>query len=167
MWHKPSAKLLFTDVAYTDVSCVNNHAYYKCVWILQKCSFLGITHISGVISRRCLVTYGVVWHHTDANQLFSWNLKIVNAEKQTGLSPPVKYFYWPFQDGTFVDHFVYVLCLSCLRVCLLLPCGHLLGKGWPLGSCFCDVFCHCPMWYPGSGVAIDCIDSWSLPPFLL
>ena len=30
---------------------------------------------------------------------------------------------------------IYVLCLSCFRVCLLLPCGHLLGKGWPLGSC--------------------------------
>ena len=29
----------------------------------------------------------------------------------------------------------YVLCLSCFRVCSLLPCGHLLGKGWPLGSC--------------------------------
>ena len=26
----------------------------------------------------------------------------------------------------------------------------------------CDVklyFCHCPMWYPGSGVLLDCIDS--------
>ena len=30
---------------------------------------------------------------------------------------------------------IYVLCLSCFRVCLLLPCGHLLGKDWPLGSC--------------------------------
>ena len=27
-----------------------------------------------------------------------------------------------------------VLCLSCFRVCSLLPCGHLLRKGWPLGS---------------------------------
>ena len=35
--------------------------------------------------------------------------------------------------GSFV--FFYVLCLSCFRVCSLLPCGHLLGKGWPLGSC--------------------------------
>ena len=53
---------------------------------------------------------------------------------ETGLSPPVKYFYWPFQGGTsFVDH----LCYFCLvfvmlsRVCLLMPCDHL---GWPLGS---------------------------------
>ena len=32
--------------------------------------------------------------------------------------------------------------LSCL--CLAALCGHLLGKGWPLGSPVCDVFlCIC------------------------
>ena len=30
---------------------------------------------------------------------------------------------------------IYVLCLSCFRVCTLLPFGHLLGKGWPIGFC--------------------------------
>ena len=37
---------------------------------------------------------------------------------ETGLSPPVKYFYWPFQGGTsFVDHlhFFSVLCLLCFH----------------------------------------------------
>ena len=51
---------------------------------------------------------------------------------------PSKIFYWPFQGGTsFVDHYcvIYVLCVSWIRVCLLLPCGHLLGKGRPIGSC--------------------------------
>ena len=50
---------------------------------------------------------------------------------------------------------------------ILVHCGHLLGKARPL---VCDVllcFCYFPMWYPGSGVVLDCIDSWSLPPFLL
>ena len=28
-------------------------------------------------------------------------------------------------------------------------------------------FCHFPMWYPESGVVLDCIDSRSLQPFLL
>ena len=28
-------------------------------------------------------------------------------------------------------------------------------------------FCHFPMGYPGSGVVVDCIESRSLPPFLL
>ena len=34
----------------------------------------------------------------------------------------------------------------------------------------CDVslcFCHFPIWYPGSGVVLDCIDSRSLSPFVL
>ena len=49
----------------------------------------------------------------------------------SGFSPPV---------NIFTDHskavlllwiicVIYVLCLSCFRVCSLLPCGQLLGKG--------------------------------------
>ena len=91
----------------------------------------------------------------------------------TKICPPVKYFYWPFQGGaSFVDHLCFcVLCLSCFRVCSLLPCGHLLGKGWPLGYCWWCLlyFCYYLMWYmyPGSGVVLDCIVSWHLPFFLL
>ena len=50
-------------------------------------------------------------------------------------------------------------CFSCFRVCSLLPCGHLLGKGWPLGSCWWCLlyFCYFPMWYRGSDVVLDCI----------
>ena len=56
-----------------------------------------------------------------------------------------------------------------MRVCLCVPCGHLLGKGWPLVSrVWCITvslsFSH---WYPGSGVVLDCIDSWSLHTYLL
>ena len=59
--------------------------------------------------------------------------------------------------------------LSCFRVCSLLPCGHLKGKGWPLGSCLWCLFWfyYLPIWYPGTGVVLDCIDSWSLLSFLL
>ena len=52
------------------------------------------------------------------------------------------------------------------RVCSLQPCGHLLGKDWPLGSLVCDIFlcfCHFPMWCPGPGVVLDCIDTRYLP----
>ena len=81
--------------------------------------------------------------------------------------------YWPFQGGTsFVDF--YVLFLSCVcyafvRVCLYVPCGHLLGKGWPLGSrLWCTtVSLSLSHWYPWSGVVLDFIDSWSLHPYLL
>ena len=31
-------------------------------------------------------------------------------------------------------------CVLCCRVCSLHPCGHLLGKGWPLGCSVCCVF---------------------------
>ena len=72
----------------------------------------------------------------------------------------------PFQGGTsFVDHlcffFLSCICYAFVHVCLVVPFGHLLGKGWPLGSSLCRLIvslslCH---WYPGSGVVLDCIDS--------
>ena len=37
----------------------------------------------------------------------------------------------------------FVICVSGLSYCIfcsLQPCGHLLGKGWPLGAILCDVF---------------------------
>ena len=74
-----------------------------------------------------------------------------------------------FQKG-----FLYVFVLSCVcyvfvRVCLYVLCGHLLGKGWPLGSrLWClTVSLSLSHWYPGSGVVLDCIDSLSLHPYLL
>ena len=66
--------------------------------------------------------------------------------------------------------FFSVLCLLCLcaRLFICALC-HLLGKGWPLGSClWClTVSLSLSHWYPGSGVVLDCIDSWSLHPYLL
>ena len=87
--------------------------------------------------------------------------------------PSSKIFYWPFQGGTsFVDllcFFVSCVCYAFVCVCLYVPCGHLLGKGWPLDS---PVWCltvslSLSHWYPGSGVIFDCIYSWSLHPYLL
>ena len=48
------------------------------------------------------------------------------------------------------------------------PCGHQLGNGWPLGSrLWClTVSLSLSNWYPGTGVVLDCIDSWSLHPYL-
>ena len=42
---------------------------------------------------------------------------------------------WYFFCGSFM---FFLSCVYCafLRVCLFVPCGHLLGKGWPLGSRF-------------------------------
>ena len=56
--------------------------------------------------------------------------------RETGLSPPVKYFTDRSKAVLllWIICFIYVLCLSSLCVCSLLPYGHLLGKGWPLCS---------------------------------
>ena len=44
-----------------------------------------------------------------------------------------------------MDPFCYLcfvcVMLSCLSIAALQPCGHLLGKVWPLGSLVCDIFC--------------------------
>ena len=69
-----------------------------------------------------------------------------------------------------IIYFISVLfCYAFMHVCLLMPCGHLLGKGWPLGfRLWClIVMLSLSHWYPGSGVELDCIDSWYLPSFLL
>ena len=59
-----------------------------------------------------------------------------------------------------------MLFLSCywyafVGVSLLMPCGHLLGKGWPFCSHLWCLIVQLSLshWYPGSGVVLDCIDS--------
>ena len=104
----------------------------------------------------------------------SWStseLRVRLAHRETSLSPLVKYFYWPFQVGvSFVDNLCYYCVLLCFHARLFVDaCGHLLGKGLPLRSrLWClIVTLSLSHWYPGSGVVLDCIDSWSLPSFLL
>ena len=70
-----------------------------------------------------------------------------------------------------MDNFCYLcLCLSCFLVLSLQPCSRLLRKGLPLGLFVCEVllyFCQFTLKSPGSGVELDCIDSLSLPSYLL
>ena len=87
--------------------------------------------------------------------------------------PSSKIFYWSFQGGT---SFVDLLCF-CSVLCLLCLCSRLFicalwspaGKGltsW-LSFVVSTVNLSLSHWYPGSGVVLDCIDSWSLHPYLL
>ena len=89
------------------------------------------------------------------------------------VKPSSKIFYWPFQGGT---SFVDLLCF-CPVLCLLCLCARLFicalwspaGKGltsW-LSFVVSTVSLSLSHWYPGSGVVLDCIDSWSLHPYLL
>ena len=94
--------------------------------------------------------------------------------------PSSKIFYWPFQGGTsFVDLlcFCSVLCLLCfVRVCLYVLFGHLLGKGWPLGSrLWCLLWvCHFPIgilgqvWYLIVSIPDLCTITyfWNVPALL-
>ena len=86
--------------------------------------------------------------------------------------PSSKIFYWPFQGTSFVDllYFCSVLCLLCLCTCLFIcalwsPAGKGLTS-W-LSFLVSDMSLSLSHWYPGSGVVLDCIDSWSLHPYLL
>ena len=84
--------------------------------------------------------------------------------RKTGLSLPVKYFYWSFQGGaSFVDHLCYFcLVLLCFHARLFVdalwpPAGKGLTSWLSFVMCICDISLF--RWYPGSGVVLDCIDS--------
>ena len=86
--------------------------------------------------------------------------------------PPSKIFYRRFQgDTSFVDllcFFLSCVCYAFVRVCLFVPCGHQWERAYLL-VLICGVkllVCHFTVWYPGSGVLLECIDSWSLHPYL-
>ena len=57
--------------------------------------------------------------------------------------------------------FLSCVCYAFVRVCLYVLCGHLLGKGWTLGSRLWCLIVSLSLshWYSGSGVELDCIDS--------
>ena len=142
--------------------------------------------LSGPPGFTCCISFALVF-----NFIYCWVLKLwsfmqtkylcvlihiwikaeVGAVKQFKSSS--KIFYWPFQgDTSFVDLFMLFLscvCYAFVCVCLFVPCGHLLEKGWPLDfRLWCiTVSLSLSHWYPGSGVVLDCIYSWSLHPYLL
>ena len=77
----------------------------------------------------------------------------VNTVKKS-LSPAVKMV---LLSASFVDHIC--LFIFCVFIAALQSPA---GKDWPLGSLVCEVllcFCQFPMWCPGSGVVLNCIDS--------
>ena len=64
--------------------------------------------------------------------------------------------------------FLSCVCYAFVRICLYVPCGHLLGNDRHLGSrLWClTVSLSLSQWYPGSGVVLDCIDFMSFTPRL-
>ena len=89
--------------------------------------------------------------------------------RETGLSPPVKYFYWPFQGGTsFVDHlcflcFVFLMLLRLFIAALWWTCWEWADLLALVGDIDCILLLsHVVSWIR---CGIYCIVSWSLPPF--
>ena len=137
-----SPYLCLISFLYLDLYVLGDHTW-RC-----KGHFMQTKHV-------CVLIH--IWTSELRMRLEPWNR----------FKPSSKIFYWPLQGGT-----SFVLLMSCVcrgfASARIWPCGHLLGKGWPLGSrLWCLCFCHFPMWHPGSGAVLDCIDSWSLPPFIL
>ena len=54
------------------------------------------------------------------------------------------------------DIFLSCFCYYFVRICLLMPCGPLLGKSWPIGSRLWCLIVKLSLfnWYPGSGVGL-------------
>ena len=139
---------------------------------VESLSLLHLLVLSWFIcsGRWCIDTL-LVFH---ANIYVSWSTSElrVRLAPLNRFKPSSKIFYWPFQGST---SFKDLLCFFCLvfamhlwasvYMCLVVTCW---GKGWPFGSClWCPtVSLSLSHWYPGSGVVLDCIDSWSLHPYL-
>ena len=51
---------------------------------------------------------------------------------------------------------VFLMLSSLFIAALWSPAGNLLAL---VGDFYCVFFCYFPMWYPGSGVVLDCIVS--------
>ena len=66
-----------------------------------------------------------------------------------------------------MGHSCYFIFMSCICHAFVSVHGCLVVTCWERADLLLIVFCHFPMWYPGSGVVLDCIDSRSLLSFLL
>ena len=76
-------------------------------------------------------------------------LRVRLAFRETGLNHQVKYFTDRrrcFFCGSLML-FLSCFCYAFVHICLLMPCGHLLGKGLPLGSLlWCLIGILCQLW---------------------
>ena len=96
--------------------------------------------------------------------------KYVSTLSLCRFKPSSKIFYWPFQCGaSFVEHlcFVFLMISRLFIAALWSPAGKGQASWFLLVMFIVFIFFYCLMWYPGSGVVVDCIASWSLPSFLL
>ena len=138
-------------------TCWISFARYSVLFTVESLSLLYLLVISWFICFRrwCIDKLGVF--HANQVSMTSWSTSELRVRLAllNGFKPSSKIFYWPFQGCTsFVDLYVFVL--SCVgyvfvHACLYVLWGHLLGKGWPLGSrLWCLLWvCHFPIGIQG------------------
>ena len=124
----------------------------------EKPAFLGCfskrsTHIFGCHTSKTTISFSRIWLEVDfwRPKLCEISFQICNLKKWT--------------PDTFKFHFS-VLFLLCFHARLFIDAlWPLLGKGWPLCSrLWCLIAFQSVSWVR---CGLDCIDSWSLPSFLL
>ena len=101
-----------------------------------------------------------------------WVLIHIWTKGEVGAVKPSKIFLLTFPRRHFFCWsfmlFLSCVCYAFVRICLLMPCGHLLEQDWLLGSRLWCLLLSLLLshWYHGSGMVLEYIDSWSLPSFL-
>ena len=146
------------------------------MFILQSRQKIALSYVTrGIIWKNKHARVMVLVHDTSSecalpNIYVSWSTSElrVRLAPLNRFKPSSKIFYWPTKAVLLLWIFyVYVLSCVCARlfICALWSPA---GKGltsW-LSFVVSAVSLSLSHWYPGSGVVLDCIDSWSLHPYL-
>ena len=140
---EPPSDVLFVQECFVDYCIILSKASFSS--ILEKAQFIFL-----------------FWSTSELRvRLAPW-IRFKPSSKIFLLTVPSRHFFC----GSFVLFMSWVCyAFASVHCCFLVICWKRLTS-W-LSFVFCCVFCHFSMWYPGSGVVHDCVESWSLPSFLL
>ena len=101
------------------------------------------------------------------NIYVSWSTsehRVRLSHRETGLSPPVKYF----NDRSRAVLLLWIICVIYVLFFLLCFRARLfIDALWSPARKGLTSWLSLSHWYPGAGVVLDCFDPWSLPSFLL
>ena len=157
---RSGSTLFVVELCFMVVYVVPSYLFLVALW-----SPAGKGLTSWLCCLLCFVTFpNVSWSTSELRAMLApWNW-FKPSSKIFLQTVPRRYFFC----GSFIL-FLLCVCYAFVRVCLLMPSGHLLGKSWPLGSRLWCLIVSLLLshWYLGSGVVLDCIDSTSLPSLLL
>ena len=110
--------------AFTKTSLTINKYWTNCYQLVGKQrtkSYLPLLHVP---NQKQWEKYGFKIYYLFG--LCTFRLSFKHAHR---LNPDANSFVETIRETLWIICVIYVLCLSCVRVCSLLPCSHLLGKG--------------------------------------